>query len=473
LSEAPVGIVGKFVANRPVLSMAVFSIGLTALAVIGVRSAGGNGATLATSFVINALIAIALPVALVAMEPRSRAANIIFFLFIILGAGVLSAASMEMVPFLSGLPTPPFWLIMTSLGFLIYLFSMSPILSGIVRLGILGPLAAILGVSGAVGHLAVEAMLLRPEGAAAAAVALAIGASIGAGVSADFSRFFARGFSRQRAAAAAGHAALAPIMFGVLAVAALFLVQTVNVNFGAIEWRVVWAGLTAVMAAAVAAMLAVTGSLSRENVSELAAVDENRRCQWFAAAWRPVRELLPATTAMAMTAIAGVFAVVALFEVGFAAPVSTLSFFVLIAIASAVSFVSLRTSILIVALLGFGVMAAGYLYAVLGVPLPALPERLVALTLCAVALGNLTISWRDASDRWHSARDIAENALSDGLRRFLFMVGVGAVSLFVSSQTFQWRAGEEAAQYLLATGFFSLLLAPPMMIAMSARTRRH
>ncbi|NOX95700.1 MAG: hypothetical protein GXP04_11590, partial [Alphaproteobacteria bacterium] len=275
------------------------------------------------------------------------------------------------------------------------------------------------------------------------------------------------------AAAAAGHAALAPIMFGVLAVAALFLVQTVNVNFGAIEWRVVWAGLTAVMAAAVAAMLAVTGSLSRENVSELAAVDENRRCQWFAAAWRPVRELLPATTAMAMTAIAGVFAVVALFEVGFAAPVSTLSFFVLIAIASAVSFVSLRTSILIVALLGFGVMAAGYLYAVMGMPLPALPERLVALTLCAVALGNLTISWRDAGDRWQSARDIAENALSDGLRRFLFMVGVGAVSLFVSSQTFQWRAGEEAAQYLLATGFFSLLLAPPMMIAMSARTRRH
>jgi len=174
---------------------------------------------------------------------------------------------------------------------------------------------------------------------------------------------------------------------------------------------------------------------------------------------------------MAVTAIAAVLGILALFEAGFASPFSILSFFALIVFASAVSFVSIRTSILIIALLGFGVVAAGYLYAIIGTALPALPERLVALTLCAVALGNLTISWRDAGDHWHSARDIAENALSDGLRRFLYMIGVGAVSLFVSSQTFQWQAGAFAAQYLLVTGFFSLLLAPAMMISMSARAK--
>jgi hypothetical protein len=472
LSEAPAGIVGKFVANRPVLAISVFSIGLTALAVVGSREAGGDGARAATSFIINALIAIALPIALVAMEPRTPLARMVFFGLIIVGAGAFSAASLQMIPGLSIAP-PPLWLTLTSLGFMIYLFAMSPMLTSIVRLGVLGPFAAILGVAGAAGHLAVESLLLAPEGAAAASIALAIGASIGAGVSADFSRFFARGFSRQRAAAAAGHAAIAPIVFALLSVAALFLVQTVNANFGAVEWRIVWAGLTAVMAAAIAAMLAVTGSLSLENVSERAALDENRRRQWFAATWRPVRRMLPATTAIAVTAIAGVFAVVALFEAGFDAPISMISFFILIAIASAVSFVSARTSLLIVSLLGFSVIVAGYGYAALGLPLPAMPERLAALTLGAIALGHLTLSWRDAGDHWRGARDIAEHALSDGLRRFLFLVGAGAVSLFIASQTFQWRAGAGAAQYFLVIAFLSLLLAPPIMIAMSTRMRRY
>ncbi len=473
MSEAPAGIVGNFVANRPVLSISVFSIGLTALAVVGLRQAGGVGAWTASSFMINALVAIALPVALAAMEPRSTSGRIIFLVLIILVSSVLIAAAFSDAFFLSAVPAPPFWLTATAAGFTLYLYALTPMTGGVVRLGVLAPLAAILGVGGAAGHFAVESMLLTAEGAGAAALALATGASTGAGVSADFSRFFAKGFSRRRSAAAAGHAAVAPIMFTVLAVAILFAVQSINVNFGAIEWRIIWPGLTAVMAAAIGAMVAVAGALSIEDVSEMVAVDENRRRQWFAMSWRPVRRLLPVTTSLAVIAIAGVIAVIAIFEAGFAAPVSLIAFFIMIAIAAGISFVSMRTSLMIAGLLAFSALVTGYGYSALDLPLPSLLERLIALTLSAVALGHLTVSWRDAGDHWRNARDVAENALSDGLRRYLFLVGVGAVSLFVSAQTFIWMGGVSAAGYFLSTAFFSLLLASPLMIAMSARSSRH
>jgi len=473
LSDAPAGIVGKFVANRPVLSVSVFAVGLTALAVVGVRQAGGAGAFVASSFLINALIAIALPVAVAAMQPRSRIGRLFFLILIIAFTGVFAAASVSESGYLSLAPAPPLWLTLTAAGFTIYLLALAPMTASIVRLGVLAPLAAILGVGGASGHFAAERLLTSPEGAGALALALAAGASIGAGVSADFSRFFARGFSRQRAAAAAGHAAVAPIMFTVLAVATLFAVQTINTNFGVIEWRVIWPGLTAVAAASVGAMAAVAGALSLENISENVAVDENLRRRWFATSWRPVRKLLPVTTSLAITAIAGVVAVIAVFEAGFAAPFSAIAFFVLIAIAAGASFVSLRTSMMIVSLLAFSALGAGYAYQAFGLVLPSLLERLIALTLNAVALGHLTVSWRDAGDQYHNARDVAENALSDGLRRYLFLVGAGAASIFVASKTFAWPEGAAATTYYVTTSFLSLLLALPLMVAMSARNSRH
>ncbi|CAK9042049.1 Uncharacterized protein SCF082_LOCUS24236 [Durusdinium trenchii] len=452
LSEAPAGIVGNFVAKRPVLSISVFSIGLTALAVVGLRQAGGVGAIIASSFMINALVAVALPVAIAAMEPRSKVGRIMFLMLMIVATGLLVAASVGDIKFLSAAPAPPLWLTLTTAGFALYLCALTPMMSGIVRLGVLAPLAAILGVGGAAGHFAVEAMLASPEGAGAVAIALATGASIGAGVSADFSKFFAKGFSRRRAAAAAGHAAVAPIMFTVLAVASLFAVQSINANFGVIEWRIIWPGLTAVMASSIGAMIAVAGALSIEEISEMVAVDENRRRQWFSASWRPFRRLLPVTTSLAVAAIAGVVAVIAVFEAGFAAPVSLIAFFVLIAFAAGISFVSFRTSIMIAGLLGFSALLAGYGYQALGLSLPPLLERLIALTIGAVALGHLTVSWRDAGDQWRNARDVVENALSDGLRRYLFLVGAGAVSLFVSSQTFSWPGGRRGRRVLSGDG---------------------
>ena len=472
MSEAPVGLIGKFVANRPVLSISVFAIGLTTLAVVGLRQAG-DGAFVASSFMTNALVALALPVALAAIEPRTRAARFGFIFLISVIGGILAAAAISDWWILAYVPAPPLWLTLSATGFTLYLVALSPMMASIARLGVLAPSAAILGVGGAGGYFAVESMLMTAEGAGIAALALAAGASIGAGVSADFSRYFARGFSRRRAAAAAGHAAVAPIMFTLLAVGILLGIQTINANFGAIEWRVIWPGLTAILAATIGAMIAVAGALSIDDASEMVAVDENRRRQWFKNSWAPVRRLLPVTTSLATMAIAGVISVIAIFEAGFAAPVSLIIFFVLIAIAAGLSFVSIRISLMVAGLLGFGALITGYGYAIFGLTLPSLLDRMLALTLCAVALGHLTVSWRDASDHWRDARDIAENALSDGLRRFLFLVGTGVVALFTASQTFHWPGGAKAAGYFLSTAFLSVLLVSPVMIVMSARSTRH
>ncbi len=472
MSEAPVGLIGKFVANRPLLSISVFAIGLTTLAVVGLRQAGGD-AFAASSFIVNALVAMALPVALAAIEPRSGARRIAYIILIMGVGGLLASAAISDWWLLSKVPSPPLWLTLTATGFTLYLIALSPMMASISRLGVLAPIAAILGVGGASGYFAVESMLLTAEGAGVAALALAAGASIGAGVSADFSRYFARGFSRRRAAAAAGHATVAPIMFTLLAVGILLGIQTINVNFGAIEWRIIWPGLTAVLAATIGAMIAVAGALSIDDASEMVAVDENRRRQWFTKSWQPVRQLLPVTTSLATMAIAGVFAVIAIFEAGFAAPISLIFFFALIAIAAGLSFVSIRISIMVAGLLGFSALLAGYGYVIFGVALPSLLDRLLALTLSAVALGHLTVSWRDASDQWRDARDVAENALSDGLRRFLFLVGTGVVSLFTASHTYNWPGGAHAAGYFLSTAFISVLLVSPVMIVMSARSTRH
>ena len=471
MPAAPVGIVGEFAANRPLLGNAILGAGLIALAALGVRQAGDGGQII--SFAANALYVVALPMALAALQPRRIVRRLLFALLIVLVAGVLAAADMKVFPLPEMIAVPAAPMTFAAAGLTAFLIALTPLTANVARLSVVAPFAAILGTVGALGYFAFEPMLDASEGAAAAGLALAFGASAGAGIAADFSRFFAGGAERRQATAAACHAALAIIVYSLLAVAALLGIQTFKSNFGAVEWGVLWAGCTACAAASAAALFGVTGVLSTARIGEQAAADENRRRQWFAATWRPVRALLPPTSAGAAAAIAGVFVVIAIFETRFFAPVSLMVFFLLIWIASAVAFVSLRTSILVLAILAPSAVLAGYAYAALGMEPPELLGRLTALALCAVAIGHMTISWRDAGDYWRNARDVAENALSDGLRRFLFVFGAGAASLFVSARTFEWQEGYTAIVYFMMTGFISVLLAPAMMTAMSARFRRY
>ncbi len=447
--------------------------GLIALGVAGARQLDVNEASLIVSYAASALFVVGLPMSLAAIMPRSTARQIIHVFAVALIGGVLIAADMGLIDFPGPLGAPPASLTYAALALTAFLYALAPLGFNVARLSAASPFAAIIGAVGGAGYLALENLWGSPQGATAIAFALAIGVGAGVSIGADFAKYFAGGAEQKRAAAAGGHSAVAIAAFSLLVVGAFFAVQTFDANFGAVEWRIVWAGITASATAIIAVLITVTGTLAMTPISEQAAVDENYRRIWFSASWRPIRMALPTTTATAVIAIAGVFVIIALFEAGFSAPISLSLFFVLIWAAAAIAFVSLRTSLLIVLLLAVSAILADYTYLIFSLPIPGLAERLAGLALCAIALGHMTVSWRDASEVWRNARDVTENALSDGLRRYLFIVGAGAASLFVSAQSFGWDAGLATTAYFMITAFISLILAPAMMTAMSARIMRY
>ena len=471
MREAPVGLVGAFAANRPYLSLGLIAPALIALAVVGARQAGaGAGAAIADLAAVAAGVLIA-PMMLASATPQQGVARYLFIALVVLAAAALVALDAGWIVAPGAALTPPTALTLAAFGLYVFLVALAPLAQNVTRLSLPASFAAVLGVAGAAGYLAMEGMLGGADGAIAAAFGLALGVGVGVNIAADFAKFFAAGENRKRAAAAAGHGAVALSVFYLLASSSFFALHSFETNFGAVDWAIVWAGITVVAASLATVLAAVTGGLALARASEQVAVDENRRRRWFSMRWRPVRLMLPATTATATVAIAAILVVIALFEVGLAAPMRFGAFIAAIWIAGGVAFVSLRTSALIALLLAASAVLANFVVAVVGAPAASETDQLAALTLLAAALGAMTVSWRDAGESWRNARDVVEHALNDGLRRFLFLVGAGAAGLYASVLVFDWAGGVAAVIYFLTAALIALALAPAAMTAMSAQFR--
>lgn len=470
---APTGFVGRLSAERPLLASGVMALGLAVLCVLGARNhPGALSSELILNFLTAAGLIVCAPMALAALTPQRPVLRILFLgLMVVLCGFLLSAV-------FGGLSAPlPFTAPKAAAGAAVGLFAffaaLAPLTRSTLRLGGVGPIAAATGVAGGIGYLALDNLLSSPFSGAASAIAMTAGVCVGAGVGADYARHFARGLTPQTAAASAGHMAIAPAAFSVLAAAAWMVVVTFKANYGMIGWRdLVGAGAEVLLASA-SALVFATAALALIRPSEQAAVEENRRRQRFADGWRPFRRRLPAATASAATAIAGVLVVVALFEVGLAESVSLGVFLILILIASGLAFVSVRTSILITALLFISTVFAGYVYAVFAMTPPPMAERFAALTLSAIAFSQLTVSWRNAGDIWRNARDIAQNAMCDGLRRFAVAFGAGGAAMVAAAYAFSWEAGISAAAYFAIVAGIGLFLAPFLMVALSAQFQRY
>ncbi len=472
MREAPVGLVGAFVAERPYLSVGVLAPALAALAVVGARQAGGGaGETIALLAITAAALLIA-PMAIAAVAPRGGVALGAFAALLTSITAGLVALDLGAIKTPFDMPAPPRAIVIASFAYFAFLIALAPLARNVTRLGVLASFGAVLGVAGAAGYLALEGYLGSPSGAVAIALAFTIGIGAGVNVAADFSTFFAEGEHRRRAAAAAGHSAIAPSAFALMALVDFFVIYSSTINAGSIDWLLVWTGFSVSAAAVGTGLVAVVGGLVLSDINERAALDENRRRQWFAARWRPLRLALPATTAIATIAIAAILVVIAAFEVGIVAPIRFAVFILFLCIAGALSFVSARTSALIAGVLAASAFLADYAIAIVGVTAPAIEDRFAALTLGAIALGALTVSWRDASETWRNARDIVENALSDGLRRYLFIIGAGAASLFATMYALQWAGALPTLIYFLTIALIGLLIAPPAMMAMTTLSTR-
>ncbi|MFC2952196.1 hypothetical protein ACFOOP_09650 [Marinicaulis aureus] len=470
---APTGFVGRLSAERPLLASGVMALGLAVLCVLGARShPGALSSVLILRFLIAAGFIVCAPMALAALTPNRPVMRVIFLALMVVFCGLLLASAFGALDAPLQM-TAPRVAVGAAVGYFTFLAILAPLTRSTLRLGGVGPIAAVTGVAGGIGYLALENLLSSPFSAAASAIAMTAGVCVGAGVGADYARHFARGLTPQTAAASAGHMAIAPAAFSVLAAAAWMVIVTFKANYGMIGWRELAAASVEVLLASAAALVFATAALALIRPSEQAAVEENRRRQRFAESWRPFRRRLPAATASAATAIVGVFVVVALFEVGLAEAVSVGVFLILILIASGLSFVSVRTSILITVLLFVSTVFAGYVYAVFALQAPPMAERFAALTLSAIAFSQLTVSWRNAGDIWRNARDIAQNAMCDGLRRFAVAFGAGGAAMVAASYAFSWEAGVSAATYFAIVAGIGLFLAPFLMVALSAQLQRY
>lgn len=467
------GFLGKLAAERPMLATGVLALGVASLCILGLRnSADASSGELIARFLLAGGGVVCAPMALAALTPQKPLWRVLFLVLMTGVGAALLAASFGRFGAMAGYSPPP-GAAAAAVGLFAFLAALAPLIRHALRLGVIGPLAALPGVAGGVGYFAMENLLSSPFAASSAAIALAGGAAVGAGVGSDFAQFFARGLTPRAAAAAAGHAAVAPAAFTVLAAAAYVVVVSLKTNYGAVDWQALAGACAAALLASLMGLVGGAASLALSRPSEQVAVDENRRRHRFVESWRPFRRQLPATTALAATAIAGVMVVVAAFEAGVADPLSLLMFLAMVLVASGLAFVSVRTSALIAAILFLSTVFAGYVYAAFGITPPAMPERFAALTLCAIALSQLTVSWRNAGDIWRNARDIAQNAMSDGLQRFAIALGAGAAAMMASAAAFSWEAGVGAAAYFALVAGIGLFLSPVLMVALSAQWQRY
>ncbi|MEM8772352.1 MAG: hypothetical protein AAGD92_11940 [Pseudomonadota bacterium] len=467
MREAPVGLVGVFFAGRPYLTISILSAGLVTLAVMGARAA--EGGVLLAEFGAASAYALAAPLMLAALAPTRNAPRLIFAALVIALVAGAAAIGYGLITLPPGVPFPDYRLTLAAGALFVVILVLAPLAHNVMRLGLLGPLAAVLGATGAGGYLAYEGLLMREAGAAALALGLAFGASAGVGVASDFASLFAAGAQKRNAAAAAGHRAVAISTFSLLLAAAYFTVFAVGGAVDIEAWRTVLAGVIVTAAAVVTSVAAVSGGLALTSISEQAAVDENRRRRWFARQWRPIRLSLPPATAAAGVAIAGILVVIAIFENGFANPALMAGFIAAVIIAAGVAFVSIRTSLLIAGLLTVSAVLADMMTAVMALAPMEPSERFCALALAAGALGHLCVSWRDAGERWRNARDVVENAFNDGLRRLLVAAASSAGALYAAASAFGWAGGVAVITYFLCVCLFALLLAPAAMTVMSAR----
>lgn len=473
MSGAPSGFLGKLSAERPVILSGVLGLGLVVLAVLGARQMGPAADTniFLSRFSISALIAVFVPVALAAFTPRRRLFQIPYVIVLAISGMLLCAYvfgffgdQTDLIP-----PLP----VSAALGLFLFLSALNPITRNVIRLGVVVPLSIIIGGVGAIGFFALLNLLTAQFAAPALAIGLAGGMCVGMSVASEFAQLYAKGLSARNAAASAGHAALAPAWFCFLAAASYGLVVSLQLNVGVIDWQIIFAVAGTSILISVMSLVSTTGLLAVLRHSEQVAVDENQRRQRFVESWRPMRRLLPSSTALAASAIIGVLVVITAFETGIANPISLLLFIGMMIVASGAAFVSVRTSLLIALMLFISTTFVGFVYSAFGFELPTLAERTAGLTLAAIGFTQITVSWRNAGDIWRNARDVAQNAMCDGLRRFVVVLGASAAALIVATEVFGWEAGLNTASYFAVVAGIGLFISPVLMVAMSAQLQKY
>ena len=368
------GTIGALAANRPLLISVVFAFGLTALSVTGFMRAPSAAAV--SNFAINAFFALAAP-AIIARFAPSAMINRLVYVFVI-GALLLvgSTYAPAISPQVLSVIAPSTGAVQVACVLMIWFVLLRPVIGDVVGLGVAAPIAAVLGAFGASGFLALEAAQGEDVIGAIASLSLALSCLVGVGVAADFAQAFARGGDAHNAAGVAAYNATSAAVYATLITLGVFAsglmpgAETISWNFRSIVY-----GAAGVALAVTTTLLVTAAALSLSRVSEQTAVSENHRRQHVRRLWRPLRQALPPSSALAFVAILLILTVVGLFTAY--EPITTVKLTLLFAssIFAALTFVSLRTGIYLFINLLASMVAVQWFYEVAGFETPNLLGR--------------------------------------------------------------------------------------------------
>ncbi|MFQ5564183.1 MAG: hypothetical protein ACE5FO_11495 [Parvularculaceae bacterium] len=474
MERARPGLVGRLAVGRPLLIGVVFALGLTTLAMAGLtRPYVGPHPEILARFAIAALLIIAAPALAAAGAPRGGRARILLLAAFVAAIVGLHFTGRHYLDPQAAYPLLDLSALVAALALATWLVALRPAIGGNLRLAAAAPYVAILAVFAALGHVALQNGLtetgLAPAVAAALGLSLGLSMTVAVDVAAGFADLFVKGADRARAAAGAAHQAIAPATFAVLCAGSAFLAQYFFPAAHEVGLMTVWIAFAAATLGCGAALFVVSGSLALIVVNEKTAVNENRRRSDIRRVWRPMRRMLPATSAYAATGLVVIGAVLAVFEAERSLTPAVAVFIGGAAAASLLTFVSLRTTILIVSLVTFSHLLATLLYTLTGAPAPDAGQSLPALALAAVAFAQFGLAWRDNAHPRLNAREVAEAAVIQAAGRIFPTLGFGAAAFLVAALSGLWSDGAVASGHFAVTTGLGLVIAPALITAMSAR----
>lgn len=474
MESARSGLVGRLATGRPLLIGAVIIFGLVTLAITGgSRTPGFATPDSITAFIFSVLMLIAAPSVAAAFSPRDGWRRILVFIAFGLALGLVHFTGERFVE--SSVADPLFdkTVLGAALALAAWLIAFRPAIGGVLRLAMIGPFISILAAIAALGYFALDGAAAVSSVIPALSLSMGLSMVIAVEVAGDFAGYFVRGEDKTGAAAAAAHQAVAPTVFAILCAGSAFLAQLLFPEGQSVEGETVWYAIVAATLGCGSTLFISAGSMSLIRVNEKIALHENWRRSDVRLTWRPVRKLLPATSAYTVVGLVLIGVVLAVFETERSMAPDIATFVLFIAFASLIAFVSLRTTILLLAMLIFGNLFAGLLYAATG----ALPlsggEQLSALALAAAAFSHLALAWRDSAHPRLNAREVTETAMTNGVGKFLVTMAMGVSAFLVADVSGLWPGGALAAGHFAITTGLGLLMAPALMTVISARYNRY
>lgn len=461
--------IGGMAAGRPLLSGIVIAFAAAALVSVSYRQAPASFTDASLSYLAALSFLAIVPPALGAIAPRNFWLRAIY-------AGILAGLYLagRRLILQSDVSFGPFDANLALLVAAISTFALAlgaPLWRSAIALSLVGLSSAAIAAAAGLAIVGIEVARSGPVPLTGAALALgaAVGAALTVQMASAYSRLFAEGGDNFSAAAGAAKAGVAPALFAlIVGVAAIALIAFSLGQPEAELISAIWTAAGSIAFAAACALFYLPGSLALKSQSELAAVAENRRRAALSPLLTGVRNLLPPSSAIAASAIFLIIAVAAALESKTRAGAAEIALISIVAVAAAISFVSLRTALMAALFISAAGRIAAWGIEIAGLAPPSETARIIGAAVAALLSAQIFISWRDNRNPRRKTREVVKMALADSYFAYIASSIIAVCVLAASEIGGIWRDGMEAGLFTACLAAVGAVAAPPLMTAVGA-----